>query len=765
MKKVHFIGIGGTGISAIARVLLEKGWQVSGSDLNASPYFETVTSLGANTVLGHDPALATQADLVVRSSAVKDDDPEVQAALAQGIPVLKRSEFLPFLLKDHEVLAVAGSHGKTTTTAMLIHLFDHVKADISFILGADIKGLNKNAHAGADPVFVIEADEYDHMFLGLEPVISVITNIEYDHPDFFPTPEIYTQAFIDFSNKTLPQGKILVSADDVGIQDMLQASELLPREILSYGFGEDADYQIINYIAIPGSQSFELSVGGCEIAGPFKLNLPGKFNVLNAAAALAAAHLYGMDLQKLAGAFDTFEGTSRRFDLAYKNQNLLIFNDYGHHPSQLSLTIEGARQLYPDHTIWAVWEPHTISRTKRLHHQFAEALEQADRAVILKLYGARESDDNYSPESILADVCHKDCVYLPTNQEATEHILANRTGKDLVIVFSAGKGPEFTETLRRSLIGEATKTQLPMEKLREVFGSRLQENVYLDNYTTTRVGGPAAGLISINSAKEMEQALKTMWELDVPYYILGSGSNLLISDAGYHGIILHNRAHNIKVNTKVDPPLVTAESGAGLGQFAQMASRRGVGGFEWANSIPGTVGGAVYGNAGAHGSDVSEKLQSALIITREKGTQRISNEEMGYQYRSSKFKRDRKQVVILEATFVGHKSDPEESLALLHELTEKRRKTQPVGPSFGSTFKNPAGNFAGKLLAEAGMKGVTCGNASFSTVHANFIVNNGGASAQDYYCLIQQGKKRVKEQFGVDLSLEIELLGEFQDVE
>jgi UDP-N-acetylmuramate dehydrogenase len=307
-------------------------------------------------------------------------------------------------------------------------------------------------------------------------------------------------------------------------------------------------------------------------------------------------------------------------------------------------------------------------------------------------------------------------------------------------------------------------TNLPLSQLQEVFGERLQENVQMTNYTTTRVGGPVTGLISINAAREMEFALTNLWKLNVPYHILGSGSNLLISDSGYDGIVLHNRSHNVKVNTKIDPPLVIAESGASLGQVAQLASRRGVTGFEWANSIPGTVGGAVYGNAGAHGTDISQMLQSALVLTRESGTQLLSNEEMGYQYRSSIFKREHKSVTILEATFVGQKADPEDCMNLLHELTEKRRATQPVGPSFGSTFKNPVGNFAGKLLAEAGMKGVSCGGASFSTVHANFIVNNGGASAQDYYCLIRQGQKRVMEKFGVQLDLEIELLGEFKDV-
>ena len=307
-------------------------------------------------------------------------------------------------------------------------------------------------------------------------------------------------------------------------------------------------------------------------------------------------------------------------------------------------------------------------------------------------------------------------------------------------------------------------TNLPLSQLQEIFGERLQENVQMTNYTTTRVGGLVTGMISINSAKEMEFALTNLWRLNVPYHLLGSGSNLLISDSGYDGIILHNRSHNVKVNTKVDPPLVIAESGASLGQVAQLASRRGVSGFEWANSIPGTVGGAVYGNAGAHGTDISQMLQSALVLTREGGTQLMSNEDMGYQYRSSQFKREHKSVTILEATFVGQKADPNDCMNLLHELTEKRRQTQPVGPSFGSTFKNPVGNFAGKLLAEAGMKGITCGGASFSTVHANFIVNNGGATAQDYYCLIRQGQKRVMDQFGVRLDLEIELLGEFEDV-
>lgn len=447
MKKVHFIGIGGTGISAIASLLLQRGWQVSGSDMQPSPYFEAVTALGANTQIGHDTQLALQADLVVRSSAVKDSDPEVQAAVKAGIPVLKRVDFLPVITHDYQTLAIAGSHGKTTSTAMLVHLMREAGQDPTFILGADIKGLNSNAHAGDGLAFVIEADEYDYMFLGLEPTIGVITNIEYDHPDFFVTPEVYTQAFADFANKIRPEGTLIICEDDPGINHMLESCDLLPRSLLSFGFSEEADYQVVGYKTYAGGQSFQLRLPNGKESKPFKLNLPGRFNVYNAAAALAAADCYGIDVISLSDAFASFEGTSRRFDMALQSDKVLIFNDYGHHPSQLSQTIAGARELYPDHKIWAVWEPHTISRTKRLHNEFAQALSQADQAVILRLFGAREEDDSYSPESITTESCSKNCRYLPDNEDAVRFILSNLGDKDLMIVFSAGKGPEFTELL------------------------------------------------------------------------------------------------------------------------------------------------------------------------------------------------------------------------------------------------------------------------------------------------------------------------------
>lgn len=456
MNKVHFIGIGGTGISAIARLLLERGVQVSGTDLQPSPYFEAVTRLGAFTRLGHHPDLALEADIVVRSSAVKDDDPEVQAANNAAIPVLKRSEFLPQLTAGSKTLAIAGSHGKTTTTAMLVHLLRSANLDPSFILGADIKGLHTNAHSGKDQFFAIEADEYDYMFLGLNPTVSVVTNIEYDHPDFFPTPQDYTNAFVDFLGKTEENGVILLCGDDSGIQKMLKNNDFPGKQVCKYGFEQGNDFQIVEHETSHGIQQFSIKLPEGEKVGPFTLHQPGKFNVGNAAAALAVAHLVGIDLGELTGAFSTFESTSRRFELVCGNEKIEVFNDYGHHPSQLLQTIQGARQSYPAYKIWAVWEPHTISRTKRLQHEFATALDQADHAVILKLFGAREDDPSYSPCSIADEVSHNKCLYLPENEKAIVHILENLGEKDLVIVFSAGKGPEFSHELCSALHLEAS---------------------------------------------------------------------------------------------------------------------------------------------------------------------------------------------------------------------------------------------------------------------------------------------------------------------
>ena len=300
-----------------------------------------------------------------------------------------------------------------------------------------------------------------------------------------------------------------------------------------------------------------------------------------------------------------------------------------------------------------------------------------------------------------------------------------------------------------------------MAKLREVFGEALQQNAAMANYTTARVGGSVPALIAINTLEELAQAAQTLWSLDVPFSLLGSGSNILVSDHGLDQVILLNRANKLEIDSESESPSVTAESGAILGTVARQTARKGLSGMEWAAPVPGTVGGAVYGNAGAHGSDVASSLKVAKILHAKKGVEEWPVERLAYQYRSSILKREKMPVVILSAVFILVPTSREEAKAKISEFQAHRKGTQPPGASMGSMFKNPPNDYAGRLIEAAGLKGKRIGQAMISPVHANFIVNLEDAKAQDIYRLLVLAQKTVKDQFGVELEPEIELIGEF----
>jgi len=303
--------------------------------------------------------------------------------------------------------------------------------------------------------------------------------------------------------------------------------------------------------------------------------------------------------------------------------------------------------------------------------------------------------------------------------------------------------------------------EIPMQELRERFGARLQENVRLADYTTARVGGPAPGLLSIHTLEELTETARALWEMSVPFIILGSGANILVSDRGLDQLVLHNRAHNLKIDTKSETPSIYAESGANLGTIARQSALRGLSGMEWAAPVPGTVGGAVYGNAGAHGSDMAESLKMAKILHKTKGNQDWPVEKLDYRYRSSILKREKLPVVVLSATFNAVKTSREAAWEKIKEFQAHRKSTQPPGASMGSMFKNPPDDYAGRLIEAAGLKGRRIGRAMISPIHANFILNLDGARASDIWELMKIAQETVEQAFGIQLEPEIELLGDF----
>jgi UDP-N-acetylmuramate--alanine ligase len=471
MKRVHFIGIGGTGLSAIAQVLLESGVQVSGSDRQLSPLAERVRAAGARVFVGHQAENVYGADLVVRSSAVGDDNVEVQAARAAGIPVLKRSDLLSDLLQGKQGIAVAGSHGKTTTTAMIAWIFSALGQDPSYIIGSVSANLGTNAHAGSGPHFVIEADEYDYMFLGLRPQVAVVTNVEHDHPDCFPTPADFHAAFAAFTRRIQPGGWLLVCGDDPGAAGLLQtppagvhaltyglsgpgyalhARHLLPQPGAGFAFTAYFDQAQFGAAAVPASQ-------------PVHLLVPGQHNVLNALAALGAAVLCDLPVAGAAQALGEFQGAGRRFEVRGEVAGITVIDDYAHHPTEIRATLAAARARYPGRPLWVVWQPHTYSRTRTLYPDFLGAFSQADRLLVTDIYAAREAPpaDGFSAQKVVNDLAQAgvpQVQHVPSLEAAASYLLSALEPGAVLLVLSAGDADRisaavFTGLAQRSRSG------------------------------------------------------------------------------------------------------------------------------------------------------------------------------------------------------------------------------------------------------------------------------------------------------------------------
>jgi UDP-N-acetylmuramate dehydrogenase len=304
-----------------------------------------------------------------------------------------------------------------------------------------------------------------------------------------------------------------------------------------------------------------------------------------------------------------------------------------------------------------------------------------------------------------------------------------------------------------------TKNLSAVDVLRQTFGDAVQEHVALAPYTSARIGGPADVLVTVKSADELANAMQLIWKQELPYYILGGGSNVLVSDKGFRGVMVLNRAKEVRFDTG-DQPQVWCEAGVVIANLAKRCASKGLAGLEWSATVPGTVGGAVYGNAGAFGGDMSENLIWAELLTKN-GREKLSVEQMGYGYRTSILKRGEINGIILSALLKLKNATKEEVSVKIEQFSTRRKATQPPGASMGSMFKNPEGDYAGRLIEDAGLKGTRIGSAEISTVHGNFFINHGETKAEDVRALIVLVQKTVLEKFGTHLELEVELVGEW----
>ena len=385
--RLHIIGIGGIGTSALARALALWGYRVTGSDAAASPTTAALANEGIAVTIGHDAAMVAGAALIVYSAAVRDDDPELVAARAAGVPTLKRAALLGLIANARRGLAVAGTHGKSTTSAMLAKVCIDAGRDPSFFVGAILQDFGTNARPGGGELVVVEADEYDRSFLQLFSEVAIVTTLEHDHPDIYPTFGAMQEAYLAFVRQIRPGGTLVLSADDPGcvaLRPLIATAAGVA--IQTYGRAERADWRIVP----DGAGDLVLRYGAA--VATLALAVPGEHNRRNALAALAAAAAVGIAPEVAAASLGTFHGTGRRFELKGEAGGITIVDDYAHHPTAITANLRAARERYPDRPIWAVFQPHTYSRTQLLLRDFAAALGTADRIVLLDIYAARETD-------------------------------------------------------------------------------------------------------------------------------------------------------------------------------------------------------------------------------------------------------------------------------------------------------------------------------------------------------------------------------------
>ncbi|CAB4730047.1 unannotated protein [freshwater metagenome] len=435
-KRIHFIGLGGAGMSGIARIMLARGINVSGSDAKDSSVLSGLKTLGAQVFVGHQASNLGDADILVVSSAIDQSNPEVIAASDKGLLILTRAQALALLMSESKSIAVAGTHGKTTTTSMLTVALQQAGLDPSFAIGGMINRGGTNAHLGSGEIFVAEADESDGSFLAYKPFGAIITNIELDHVDNFPDIEAVNQIFIDFVQSIQPGGFLIAGIASPGVAHLLSRIERKDIEIITYG--ENADYSI-SHVALQPTQSHARITKLGKVLGEMSLTIPGQHNIENATAALAAGIKLGAPVADLLVGLNKFSGAKRRFENRGTIGGVTVIDDYGHHPTEVKVTLETAKRFAGTGRVIAIFQPHRYSRTAMFVDQFAEVLQLADHVYLLEIYAASETAMPGISSILIANAMKTGSVtFEPSMIDVVSSAVAQAKSGDLIITLGAG---------------------------------------------------------------------------------------------------------------------------------------------------------------------------------------------------------------------------------------------------------------------------------------------------------------------------------------
>jgi UDP-N-acetylmuramate--L-alanine ligase/UDP-N-acetylenolpyruvoylglucosamine reductase len=746
---IHLVGVAGSGMSGLAGLLIEMGHVVSGSDKVTTTETERLQRLGLRFYDQHRPEHAHAAELVVFSSAIKEDNPILLAARDSGKPLFRRAEAVAAIMQTKRGIVIAGMHGKTTTSAMTAHVLREGGLLPSHYVGAEIPILGTNAHW--DPrgeYFVAEGDESDGTLRCFNPEHALILNIEEEHLDFYPNLAAIEKVFAQLIDQTT--GSVLYNVDDSNTARLCGKH----KRAVSYGFSEQAGYRGTEIELLHFGSSFSVYRRG-EKLGQATLNVPGEHNVHNALGVIALASELSIPFAKIAASLRKFEHARRRFEIKYASDRFLLVDDYAHHPTEIRATLRTAKSIGRRRLI-TMFQPHRFSRTKALCREFGGAFDDADRVVITDVYPASEPPiPGITGRTIVDEIVrheHRGVNYQPRLQSVHRDIGNMLEAGDLVLSLGAGNIHEQLEILAADLV--------IAEKLKAIVGEEGEVRLYepLSNHTTLRVGGPAQFWVEPRTEQSFAELIRFCRDEHMPLFAIGRGSNLLVRDGGIHGVVVHPRGGDFD-RIEVDGCEITAGAGVKLRQVAYAARAVNLGGLEWMEGIPGTVGGGLRMNAGAMGAQTFENVTRIRYLDAEGNSHVKNRDELEVFYR--RFPLLEKNFAV-SATFRGQPAERAEIDARLRQSQEKRRTTQPVAKSAGCIFKNPTTIPAGKLVDELGLKNSRVGNARVSKVHGNFIVNDGDATATEMLQLIDNIKTVARKKRGIELETEVEIVGEME---
>ena len=745
--RVHLIGVAGSGMSGIAGLLLQLGHEVSGSDKLDSQETARLQRLGLKFYRQHRAEDAQDAELIIFSSAIKPENPILKAARDGGKRTVRRAEALAAIISGKRGILIVGMHGKTTTSAMMAHVLREGGLHPSHYVGAEIPILGTNSHwDNRGEYFVAEGDESDGTIALYHPELTLVLNIEEEHLDFYADMAAIEKVFNQLIGQTT--GKIFFCADDPHAARICRS---LDRAIC-YGLSESADYRATDVELRNFNSTFNV-YRDKEKLGEAVLNVPGEHNVRNALGVIALATELGVSFDKIAKALTKFQHARRRFEIKYDSPRFLLVDDYGHHPTEIKATLRTARSVGRKRVL-TMFQPHRYSRTKLLRKEFGRAFGDADRVVITDVYGSNEAPIPGVSGQMIADEIaatgHRGVSYQPRLEWVHRDVGNMLEEGDLVLSLGAGNIHEQLAKIAADLV--------IAEKIKEIVGEDGDIRLYepLSKHTTLRVGGPAQFWVEPRTEKSFAELIRFCRRENIPLFVIGRGSNLLVRDGGIRGVVAHPSGGEFD-KIDIDGNEITAGVGAKLKEIAYAARGADLGGLEWMEGIPGAVGGALRMNAGAMGAQTFETVVGIRYLDSEGNPHDKNRDQLEVHYRH--FPLLQKNFAV-SATFRARPAKRDQIEARLHESQEKRRTTQPIAKSAGCIFKNPQTCPAGKLVDELGLKNSAVGKARVSEVHGNFIVNDGGATATEMLALIDQIKTEAKAKRGIELETEVQIVGE-----